>query len=227
MGGQACVLYGGAEFSRDTDVVLLGDDQNLERLRAAVDALQAETIAVPPFERQYLEEGLAVHFRCRHPEAAGMRLDVMTRLRGVALFDELWSRRTTIDWEGEEIALLSLPDLVQAKKTQRDKDWVMIRRLVETNYAEHGASPLPQQVEYWFRELRTAPLLIELARRFPAECRQLTVERPLLAQAVDGDIAALDAALRDEEMQEREADRRYWAPLRQRLEDLRRKRPHN
>ena len=57
MGGQACVLYGAAEFSRDLDLALLPDPANLD--------------------------------------------------------------------------LLSLPDLIAAKKTQRDKDWPMIRRLIE------------------------------------------------------------------------------------------------
>ena len=36
MGGQACVLYGGAEFSRDTDIVILADAENLDRLSAAL-----------------------------------------------------------------------------------------------------------------------------------------------------------------------------------------------
>jgi len=31
MGGQACVLYGGAEFSRHTDVAVLADAENLDR----------------------------------------------------------------------------------------------------------------------------------------------------------------------------------------------------
>ncbi len=34
MGGQACVLYGAAEFSRDTDLLILADPANLERLKA-------------------------------------------------------------------------------------------------------------------------------------------------------------------------------------------------
>ncbi len=55
--------------------------------------------------------------------------------------------------------LLSLPDLVQAKKTQRDKDWPMIRRLVEAHYFEHHANPKPAQVRFWMRELRTPDLL--------------------------------------------------------------------
>ena len=35
MGGQACVLYGAAEFSRDTDVVILAESENLTRLQSA------------------------------------------------------------------------------------------------------------------------------------------------------------------------------------------------
>ncbi len=32
MGGQACVFYGAAEFSRDCDIVIVADDENLARL---------------------------------------------------------------------------------------------------------------------------------------------------------------------------------------------------
>ncbi len=97
MGGQACVLYGAAEFSRDADFAVLASHENLERLRGAMDDLQAEVIAVPLFERQYLERGHAVHFRCTHPDVANFRVHVMARLRGVDPFDALWSRRTTWD----------------------------------------------------------------------------------------------------------------------------------
>ena len=112
MGGQACILYGGAEFSRVTDLVLLGDDDNLRRFQSALLELQAETIAVPPFHKSHLDLGLAVHFRCRHPDAAGMRVDVMTNLRGVADFEILWSRRTTFDLESETLEVLGLSLLV-------------------------------------------------------------------------------------------------------------------
>ena len=50
MGGQACVLYGAAEFSRDTDLAVLASGANLARLRLALDDLHARVIAVPPFE---------------------------------------------------------------------------------------------------------------------------------------------------------------------------------
>ncbi len=37
MGGQACVFYGAAEFSRDIDLAILADTANLDRLRSALE----------------------------------------------------------------------------------------------------------------------------------------------------------------------------------------------
>src|SRR5437870_9614876 len=88
MGGQACVFYGAAEFSRDTDFAILADPANLARLRKALAELQAHVIAVPPLELKYLRRGHAIHFRCEHPEASGMRVDVMSKMRGVEPFSK-------------------------------------------------------------------------------------------------------------------------------------------
>ena len=221
MGGQACVLYGGAEFSRDTDLLVLADDANLERLTAALAALEADVIAVPPFERRHLQGGLAVHFRCRAPGAAGMRVDVMAKLRGLPGFETLWDRRTTIETDGWSIEVLSLRDLVTAKKTQCDKDWPMIARLVEADLARHGEARDADAVELWLEELRTPSLLISLARELPDAARAAIPRRSLLTHALAGDAATLKAALRAEEDAERESDRLYWAPLRRELEQIR------
>ena len=183
MGGQACVLYGAAEFSRDTDIVVVADADNLRRLQAAVNDLQAESIAVPPFEQRFLEAGHAVHFRCRVPEADGIRLDVMSKVRGLPDFDTLWSRRTTLETADETIDVLSLPDLVTAKKTQRDKDWPMIARLVEAHYAQHAQAPEDVMVDFWLRELRSPAILIEVAGSAPHVCQRLKPVRPLLEHA--------------------------------------------
>jgi len=81
MGGQACILYGGTEFSRDVDFAVLASDGNLVRLRQALAELKAGVVAVPPFDEQHLRHGHAVHFRCAHPEALDLRIDVMSVLR--------------------------------------------------------------------------------------------------------------------------------------------------
>jgi len=225
MGGQACVLYGAAEFSRDADFAILASPANLARLGAALRELKAEVIAVPSFELKYLRKGHAIHFRCSAPEVAGLRIDVMTRMRRVDSFSKLWQRRVTLRVEdGTSYELMALPDLVKAKKTQRDKDWPMIRRLVEADYFKHRGQERPRQLHFWFMEVRTPELLIELASNHRDVCRKLIKQRPLLQFAASADEIPLSASLLEEEKAEREADRQYWAPLKAELEQLRRAR---
>jgi hypothetical protein len=225
MGGQACILYGAAEFSRDADFAVLASPENLGRLTGALEELQAEVIAVPPYHVEYLERGHAIHFRCAHPDARGMRVDVMARLRGVDPFPLLWARRTTWDLpEGFQIDSLSLPDLVASKKTQRDKDWPMIRRLVEVSYDEGFSSPTPEQIEFWLRELRTPELLDECVSRFPDEARHAADARAAVRAALAGDLDRIRHELAAEEARERDLDRAYWEPLRSELEALRHRR---
>ncbi len=225
MGGQACVLYGAAEFSRDADFAILASPDNLDRLRAAMRTLQAEVIAVPPFEAEYLARGHAVHFRCADPEARGFRVDVMAKLRGVDPFSDLWARRTTWDLpEDLRVETLSLPDLVASKKTQRDKDWPMVRRLVEASYAQAFDAPTPERIDFWLRELRTPELLIEVARRFPDEAQRVAEQRQAVDAALGGDAERVRASLGQEESEERALDRAYWTPLKAELERLRHER---
>ncbi|MBN2316151.1 MAG: hypothetical protein JXM79_19650 [Sedimentisphaerales bacterium] len=222
MGGQACVFYGAAEFSRDTDLLILADAANLERLEAALQDLQARLIAVPPLSLDYLKQGHAVHFRCHHPEAKEIRIDVMSRLRGVDEFEVLWTRRTTLrDEDGAVYELLSLPDLVQAKKTQRSKDWPMLQRLLEAHYLQHRSDATLEQRRFWLHELRTPELLAEATQRWPELAEKIARLRPLLLLAKAEQLDRLREALLAEEQTERQYDRTYWQPLKAELERLR------
>lgn len=231
MGGQACILYGAAEFSRDTDIAVLAEPENLERLRGALTGLQAHVLAVPPFEAQYLERGHAVHFECGPASAApGMRVDVMASMRNVPPFAECWTRRSTYELDDlGPVEVLGLEDLVNCKKTRRDKDWPMIRRLVERHYLDPALEPTPERFGFWLRELRTPVLLTECvarARGGPAELvaalRDATATREAVARAAAGDSeAGIASALETEERRERAADEAYWQPRIRELEALR------
>jgi hypothetical protein len=147
----------------------------------------------------------------------------MTRLRDLPEFEVLWARRTTIQDEGAEtFELLSLQDLVQAKKTQREKDWPIIDALVEAHYRALGGDPEPERVAFWLTESRTPERLISLAQRFPAEARALSSRRPLLQLAFSGASDTLREALDAEVRAEQAKDRTYWAPLKAELEAFRR-----
>ncbi len=222
MGGQACIFYGAAEFSRDTDLVILADTDNLERLRGALAELEAEVIAVPPFDKKHLDRGHSIHFSCRRPDVRRMRLDVMSKMRGVDAFPSLWERRTTATIPGiGTLDIIALPDLVAAKKTQRDKDWPMVRRLVEANYFAYRDEPTPERIRFWLLELRTPELLLEAAAAYPVEAADLESTRVPIAAARREEHTSVEHALAEEEARERQLDREYWLPLRGELEQLR------
>jgi hypothetical protein len=224
MGGQACVFYGAAEFSRDLDLLILSEPENLGRLRASLADLEAEPIAVPALDAESLAKGHAAHFRCRRADVAGLRIDLMSRYRGGPEFEDLWRRRVTIDVEGESIDILALEDLVNAKKTQRDKDWPMIARLLERSYFERDEQPSPEQVGFWLRELRTPELLLELAEAHSEIAHRLESSRPAVAAALTRERDSVASALAAEEREERRKDREFWQPLKLEIEQFRRER---
>ncbi len=222
MGGQACIWYGAAEFSRDTDIAVLASEENIIVLKDALRELRAKRIALPPFEQQHLTRGHAIHFRSYHPDAMNMRIDVMSVMRGVDPFDQLWMRRNVLRAEHNlSFNVLSLPDLVRAKKTQRDKDWPMIRRLIESDYIAQR-NPSTDQVKFWLLESRTPAMLIALAQHYRSETEAILSLRPVLHTVIGGTESAITDALEQEEKSVREIDRGYWFPLKKELEDLRR-----
>jgi hypothetical protein len=150
-----------------------------------------------------------------------MRLDIMSVMRNVDPFDQLWERRERLGSDEANLYnVVSLPDLVQAKKTQRDKDWPMIRRLIEADYIRQE-DPTMEQVRFWLLQSRTPEMIIELAQTYVQESKLLSNIRKVLQFAGTENKIAIEAELHKEEIEEREADRRYWEPLRQELENLR------
>jgi hypothetical protein len=223
MGGQACILYGAAEFSRDVDVAVAADDKNLARLRKALLELKAESVFVPPLGRDVLMQGHACHFRVPLGGTRGIRIDVMTVMHGCDSFEKLWKRRRRLRIpKVGMVGLLGLNDLVRAKKTQRDKDWPMVRRLVEADFDNRSRSPAKQQILFWLREARNPQLLAELCRRFSRWARQVAKIRPAVRYALRGDLIQTEKALKQEEEILRAADRAYWQPLRAQLLQWRR-----
>ena len=225
IGGQACIIYGAAEFSRDSDFIILSTPENIECLKKALKALKARRIYVPPLEVRYLERGHACHFRCTAKDVKGLRIDVISKLRGCEEFDKLWERKKTISLKnGNAIDVIGLRDLVQSKKTQRDKDWLMLKRLVDDDILLNKAGPSDERVKWWFRECRDPRLIMELAAKYPEIAKGALLHRPLLASAIISDMQKLTSQLDEEEMLERKKDIEYWEPLKKELEILRHKR---
>ena len=102
-------------------------------------------------------------------------------------FSSLWKRRVKMRLPGlGRVAVLALPDLVKAKKTQRDKDWPMLRRLIEADILGKRAKPSAKNIRFWLQECRSPDLLIDLTRRYPAEARRAARKRRASAEAIKG-----------------------------------------
>lgn len=223
IGGQACILYGAAEFSRDIDLVIMISPENLEGLTVALEELEAERVFYPYLSEDVLLRGHACHFRCQRTDIKGLRIDVIGVMRGVDSFPELWKRREKIELpEIGQVSIIGLPDLVKAKKTQRDKDWPMIRRLVEADIHRAPDNPSEDKICFWLSECRTPELLISLSAKYPKIASRMSANRPLLRSAIQGNREKAQSFLKDEEDKEREADRQYWMPLKKELEEWRR-----
>ena len=72
IGGQACIIYGAVEFSRDSDFLILISQKNLENLKKTLKTLRAEQIYLPPLEASFLERGHACHFRCKRADVENL-----------------------------------------------------------------------------------------------------------------------------------------------------------
>jgi len=221
IGGQACIIYGAAEFSRDSDFVILCNNENIEHLKEALDELKAEPIYFPSLKAEYLERGHACHFRCKAADVLDLRVDIMAKMRGCDPFENLWLRRKTINVKyNGAIDVIGLTDLVQSKKTQRDKDWFMLKQLVE-NDINNKNNPPKKTIKWWFMESRSADSLIKLSKKYPAIAKECLKKRPLLESAIAPDAHKLDLRFNKEESTERQKDVEYWEPLKRELEVLR------
>lgn len=221
IGGQACIIYGAAEFSRDSDFIVFCEPENLAKLKKALRALKAKNIYFPPLKREFLEKGHACHFRCYEASVKNLRVDVIAKLRGCESFDKLWERRFTVKFpQNRTIEVISLEDLGQSKKTQRDKDWLMHDRLVDIDMLL-TKKPTAQKIKWWLTECRDSHKLIRLAIENKELAKEVMAFRPLLKAALKKDIFRLQNLLKKEELLEREKDRTYWLPLRKELELLR------
>jgi len=179
IGGQACILYGAAEFSRDIDLAVMISQENLENIRAALSDLEAEQVYVPALSEEVLKKGHACHFKCSREDVKGLRIDMIGEMRGVDSFPGLWERRKEIELPDiGTIAVIGLSDLVKAKKTQRDKDWPMIRRLIEADIYNSPDNPARDRITFWLAECRTPELLISLAEKYPEIASEEAGKRP-------------------------------------------------
>lgn len=106
IGGVAAVLYGVPRATFDLDILIEATPENATALLKALEAAQFGTALLTNAEDLLAHE--ITIFRDR------VRIDVQTFTPGIR-FDEAWSRRAIMDFDGQSFNVVSRNDLVVSK----------------------------------------------------------------------------------------------------------------
>ena len=121
IGGIASVLYGVPRATFDLDILIEATTENARRLLAALAeaGFGTATLTNP---RDLVAHEITV-FNDR------VRIDVQTSTPGVS-FQDAWSRRKTITYQGQDFFILSKEDLINTKRASgREVDLEDVRLL--------------------------------------------------------------------------------------------------
>jgi predicted nucleotidyltransferase len=133
IGGIALIRHGVVRATRDVDVVLAPEPENIERLRALIVEWGATRPDGSPMSDDAVARGKTIHLATPHGE-----LDLLAERLSPLSFAELSARSESRRVDGVEAPICSLADLVALKRIAgRERDLVDLHDLE----AAHGELP--------------------------------------------------------------------------------------
>jgi predicted nucleotidyltransferase len=133
IGGIALIRHGVVRGTRDVDLILAPEPENLERLRTLIADWPATRPDGSPVPEDTVAPGRTIHLATPYGE-----LDVLAELRPPLSFAELSSRAEERRVDGVQASICSLADLVALKRIAgRERDLVDLHDLE----AAHGELP--------------------------------------------------------------------------------------
>jgi hypothetical protein len=125
IGGIAAVLYGVPRATFDLDVLIEPSIENAGRLLHAMIEAGLGTASLTSVE-DLLAKEITIF-------ADRIRLDVQTSTPGIE-FEGAWRRRVTMNYKGQALEVVSLPDLIASKRASgRDVDLDDVRILTSND----------------------------------------------------------------------------------------------
>ena len=230
--GQATVLYGAATFSEDLDIWLCPHHANVQRFVKALRTLRARYYKLtPPLTLSHLRKGHGFHFTLPAEDGTDWYLDVMGVPPRSFAFNVAWRRSIRMKTPWGMVPVVSVPDLVALKKTQRLEDYAVISRLVLALVNRSGLKPSRRLARWAVQNIFSLTLLTELIQQQPwvasvSGCGRAGI-RAFGSRIVKRKKPGLDLEKRvEQEMLARmakyqAADRQYWRRIVAELKRLR------
>jgi hypothetical protein len=185
-GGQAVVLHRLAIMSKDGDWILREDSQTMDHILSVLDNYGARFRFGAPLDVRWMSAGWSSHLEFQH-EGLRVRTDFITRPPRIdhESLQRIWRKA-----KGQDVPYLGVIELADMKKTNREKDYVVIGELARK-------MPGPDNQILYSRSARD---LIELSKRHPDRVKFLVEMRQSL-RAIEKGREALEAALDAERRQ--------------------------
>jgi Nucleotidyl transferase of unknown function (DUF2204) len=130
VGAYAVVFYAEPRYTKDLDLWVEPTAENADRVWKALTEFGAplDGVSLEDFSNSELIYQIGVE-----PN----RIDIMMGVPGLE-FEEAWKRRVTSSYDGKEIFIVALDDLIEAKKTtNRESDRLDLKLLEQ---AKKGAT---------------------------------------------------------------------------------------
>jgi hypothetical protein len=125
IGGVASVLYGVPRATFDLDILIEATDDNARRLLSALAQVGFGTATLTTPQDVVSHEITIFNDK--------VRIDVQTYTPGIK-FDDVWLRRNTINYQGQDFFILSKADLIASKRaSKRPVDLEDVRLLEDSD----------------------------------------------------------------------------------------------
>lgn len=123
------MLHGASYLTSDCDLAFEKNQENLERLRDALQELKARPVRAAE-EGEFELDFSILLAPFMHLKTEAGPVDLINRLPNIGSFQELYDRSLAVDVDGVEIRLASVEDLIRLKTdTNRERDALHISML--------------------------------------------------------------------------------------------------
>ena len=108
VGGHAVIKYTEPRYTKDLDIWVKADRENAQAVFAGLKEFGAPLSGLSP--EDFAQEG---HFY--QMGVPPVRVDILMSVTGLQ-FDQAWSRRLEVDFDGIPVPFISKADLIEAKR---------------------------------------------------------------------------------------------------------------